>query len=254
MLKLLPALIGLFAAGAGVLLFLGISVGVWWVRAEVFRQTAYLATRAEAAGRAADNTIAFVRQALDRAEADLAAARAEIPPPSHPPVNPLVQLAARQASLQLAGSVQRAQGAVEAASDAVTIADAVLDVVDEFPELKQLFGVEQAHLDRTRYALGQIAEDIRRARTMLGIPIDRSIFTLEELNMIDAALRQTRYYTDEMDRVVRTARERVASLRSRVEWWADRLSVAVSAVAVWAAVGQVFWARFCLRRLSGQPA
>lgn len=250
----LPARVGLLAAGVGLLLFFGAGIGVWWVRAEVFRQTAYLATRAEAAGRAADNTITFVRQALDRVEADLASARAEIPPPSALPVNPLMQLAARQASLQLAGSVQRAQGAVEAASDAVTIADAVLDVVDEFPELKQLFGVEQAHLDRTRYALGQIAEDIRRARTMLGIPIDRSIFTPEELNMIDTALRQTRYYVDEMDRVVRTARERVVTLRSRIEWWADRLSVAVSVAAVWAGVGQIFLARFCLRRLSGQPA
>jgi PAS domain-containing protein len=254
MLRRILCLSGLLLALGSTGLFVAAGVKVWSVRNEVKRQTEYLASRANVVGTAAENAISFVRQALDRAEADLARTRLEVQRQPPQPVNPILRLTARQASQQLVGSVQRAQGAVEAASEAIVIADAVLDVVNDFPELKKLFGVDQTHVERTRYALSSVAEELRQARSLLGVPIEGEVLSLEQLGNIDAALHQARWYTDEMDKVLETARNRINELRARIDRLADRVAVAVTAACALALVGHVFLARFCLRRLYGLPA
>src|SRR5262245_31746981 len=88
--------IGCAAIGA----FVAVGIWVWQLKAEVNRQTTYLAKRANEAGDAADHAIEFVGEVIGKARKDLENARPQTAanPAS---VNPFVQMTARQASLQL---------------------------------------------------------------------------------------------------------------------------------------------------------
>jgi hydrogenase maturation protease len=170
MLRTVMAVFGMAIALIGIILFVAIGTYIWTLKAEVNRQTSYLMTRANDAGNAANHAIDFVREVIGKAEADLAVARfhaVDFQPQQ--PVNPFIQMTARKASQDLAGSVERAHGAMVTASDAVVVADAALELFNEHPELKRLFGVEPTQVDATKYALWKASTELRQAKNILGV-------------------------------------------------------------------------------------
>ncbi|MBA4062772.1 MAG: hypothetical protein C0501_03530 [Isosphaera sp.] len=249
------AVLGLAAGAAGFALFAAAGAGVWSLKAAADRKAADLAARAATAADAADHALGFVVEVVDRAEAELAAAKSVTPAGPPEQVNPFLQLTARSAAQQLAGSVDRVHGAVVAASDAVKIADAALDVAGQYPELKSLFGVTPAQLDATRATLGSVAGELRQAKTVLGFPVaDTSAVSREQLNAAEEALRQARALAGSLGQVVGSARQRVADLKASADVWGRRVALGVTAASALAAVGQVFMVRFFWRVLRRRPA
>jgi hypothetical protein len=251
------ALVGLILAFTGMGLFIAISIWIWSVKAEVNRQTETLSSRANKTLDSADRAIGYVRDVIRKADDDLAVARLEaveqVPPP---PINPVVRFTAQKASQDLAGSVERAHSAIVAASEAVVVADAALDVVGGVPELKQLFGVKPEQLDATRTALGNVSSELLQARGVLGFPLagpDASP-TNEQLYAVDNALRQAKGFTDEVCKVVESTRTRVNETKQNVDLWAWRGAVGTSAIAAFGMLGQFFMARFFWRLLRRQSA
>src|SRR4051794_6259685 len=96
-------------------LFVAAGVVVWKVRAEVDRQTVYVVAQAHTAGKAADDAVEFVGKVIGQAQTDLNDTRKHVADPEPARVNPIVRMSARQASVNLAGSVERALGAIVAA-------------------------------------------------------------------------------------------------------------------------------------------
>lgn len=255
MVRNLLAITGLAIGLTGVGVFLAVGIWVWQLKAEVNRQTEYLASRANAAGDAADHAIGFVREVIEKARNDLNDARSKARPSAPEQVNPLVQMTARQASLQLAGSIERALGAVVTASDAVVVIDAALDVVSDYPELEKLFGVHPDQVRQTRGTLVSVAGELRKAKSILGIPIESGpIPTPEQLDAVDAAIRMAEGFRGEMSRVVQLARRRVNDAKRTADVWAWRTAVGTTAVSALGLVGQLFLARFCWRKLRRLPA
>jgi hypothetical protein len=255
MARTLLAVLGLAVGCAGVALFAATGAGVWVLKAEADRQAADLAARAATAADAADHALGFVFEVIGRARAELGAAQAVTPAGPPGQVNPFLQITARSAAQQLAGSVERVHGAVVAASDAVRIADAVLDVAGEHPELKSLFGVTPAQLDATRKTLGAAAGDLRQAKTVLGFPVaDTSAVSREQLQAAEHALDQAWALADSLRQVVGKTRQRVADLKASADVWGWRVAVGVTAASALAAVGQVFMVRFFWRVLRRRPA
>lgn len=254
MVRQLLAVTGLALGLAGIGLFLAVGVWAWHLKAEVNRQTEYLAGQANRAGAAADHAIKFVGEVIQKAHADLAVARRQAPSAPEP-VSPLVRVAARQASHQLAGDVERVIGAVVAASDAVVVVDAALDVVSDDQGLKQLFGVRPEQVSEVRGTLGSVADELRKARSVLGVPVgDGPLPTAEELDAVNAALRLADGVREEMARVVEVARQRVNGTRRTIDLWAVRAAVGATALCALGMLGQFFLARFCWRTLRRLPA
>lgn len=246
---------GLVLGLAGAVFFAASSVLVWSVKKQVDHQTDALANWANGAGNAADHAVGFVYRVLDQADIDLAAARKQMLNQPVQPANPFVQMAARQATQQLAGSVNQVHGAVVTASDAVVVAKAALQVVGGNEELEKLLGVDQEQMAATQLALGQATEELHRARSVLGITIGAGDgISAEQLNAVDHALAQARGFTDQMAKVVTTARNQVNETKRQVDVWAWRGALATSIICAWATIGQVFLARFCWRTLRGMPA
>lgn len=256
MFRRLFALTGLLVALAGTGVFVAVAVQVWKVRAEVTRQTAELAGRANQAGDAADRAVNFVGDVIDRAKAELVTTRISTGAPEPVRVNPIVQMTARQASIDLAGSLERALGAVLTASDTVVVAETALDMVSADPRLSQAFGVRPDQLDQTRTALTSVAGELRKAKTILGVPVSPTgeLPSAEQLDAVDRALQMAEQFKVEMARLVGLARVRVAETRQMIDVWALRLAVVVTALCALGAVGQLFMARYCLRRLHDLPA
>ncbi len=250
-------LIGSLIAGMGLALFLAIGVWIWSVKAEVNQQTETLSSRANKTLDSADRAIGYVRDVIGKAENDLVLARLDAIHQSHlNPINPVVQLTAQKASQDLAGSVERANMAIVAASEAVVVADAALDVVGGVPELKQLFGVKPEQLEATRSALGNVSTDLLQARGALGIQSlgpDASP-TNEQLYAVDSALHQARGFTDDVGKVVESTRARVNETRQSVDRWAMCAAVGTSFISALGALGQFFMARFFWRALRRKPA
>lgn len=255
MTRSLLAAAGLALACAGAAAFVAVGVWVWRLKAEVNQQADYLAGRANAAADAADHAIGFVGEILEKARAELELARTRVAAPAPVRVNPILQLTARQASQQLAGSVERALGAIVAASDAVVVIDAALDVVSEYPELERIFGVHPDQIRDTRGTLGSVAAELRQARSVLGVPVDHGpVPTPEQLDAVDQALRVAEGFRDDMARVVKAARDRVNETRRKVDVWGRRAAWATAAVSALGFLGQYFMARFCWRQLRRLPA
>jgi hydrogenase maturation protease len=249
MIRKLVALAGLVVACAGVGLFVALGVYVWSLRGEVDRQTAGLARKANEAGDEADKAIRLVREVITQAENDLAQARALAPPPKPKrPVSALEMALAQSASKRLAGSVDQAHGAVVTASDAVVVAQAALDVFAG-SELKDVLGVRPSQVDATRNTIDKARTELRQARTVLGTEP-----TPEQLQVVSVALDQGQMFTNEMSRVVDTFRNRVEATRSMIDRWTWRIAVGTTAASALAALGQLFMARFCWRRLRDLPA
>jgi hypothetical protein len=229
---------------------------VWKVKAEANRQTETLAVKAHEAVNAADHAVGFVHQVIDQAEADLHAARKQPAAPAAP-VNPFLQLTARRASTDLAGSVERASVAVVTASDATLVAQAALEVFgndSQLRELKEWLGVKPEQLTRTRDDLNKATSELKQVRTVLGVPVGEGGPTPEQLTMVESALTQARELTNQTGQVVATARVRVDETKRAVDLWALRVALAVTVVGVVGAAGQFFMARFCWRVLRGQLA
>ncbi len=256
MIRSLLSLVGLVVACAGIGLFIAIGAYVWTLKGEVNQQTATLVGRANEAGDGADHAIGFVREIIAQAEDDLKKARKNpaIAEPARP-VSLMDQIIARKASQELAGSVERAHGAVVTASDAVTVAKTALEVFNTSSELQELFGVRPEQLDATKSTLGKASTDLRQVKTVLGMPVGTGdSLTVEQLNAVDGALGQARGFTNELEKVVANARGRVNDAKVSVNRWSWRVAIATSAISILAAIGQVFMARFCLRTLRGLPA
>jgi hypothetical protein len=249
------SLAGLLVACAGAGLFVAIGIYAWTLKAEVNQQTTALTARANEAGDAADHAIKFVREVIGQAEKDLTKARGHASDTPTRPVNPLEQMFARRASTELAGSVERAHGAVVTASDAVKVAQAALEVFHDDENLRQFFGVRPDQLTATQSALGNVSGELRQAKSVLGVPVGAGDpLTTEQLNAVDGALKQASGFTDELAKVVTTARGRVNDAKTTVDQWSWRVAIATSLISALAAVGQVFMVRFFWRRLRGLPA
>jgi hydrogenase maturation protease len=249
------ALVGLILAFAGMGLFIAIGIWIWSVKAEVNRQTEALSGRANKTLNSAHDAIEVVREIIEKAENDLAATRLEMLTQAPPAINPVIRSAARGASQNLVGSVDRAHGAIVIASEAVVVADAALNVVGDDLELKKMFNLKPEQLDATRTALGKVSSDLLQAKDILGPPTDPSMVpTFEQLYAVDDALRQARGFTDEVCKVVESTRTRVNETKQKVDLWACRGAVGTSAIAAFGVLGQFFMARFFWRLLRRQSA
>jgi hydrogenase maturation protease len=249
------SLVGVLVALAGTGVFVFVAVKVWHVKADVNRQARYLVAKAHSAGDATDRAIGFVREILAKAKSDLAIASVRPATGAAGAVSPILHLTAAHASRELLGSVERAQGAVLAAADAVVVADAALDVAsgdDYFPELDKLFGLSPEHLKQSRSALVSISGELQSARGILGTA--PANLTVDQLSAVNAALDQANDLTNRLSDVVKMARARVNGAKAEVDLWAVWLSYAVTALAAVAAIGQLFMLRFCMRKLLHLPA
>jgi hydrogenase maturation protease len=251
MTRKLVALVGLIIGCGGIGLFVALGIYVWSLKREVNRQTETLAGKAQRAGDEADRAITFVENVIKQANDDLAIARRHATTTARPtrPTSMFELAMARTASQRLAGSVDRAQGAVATASDAVVVAEAALQVFSDSTELKDLLGVQPGQLVATQSTIDKARSELRQARTVLG-----GDPTPEQLNAVDSALDQARGFTDEMDRVVATVRSRVDTTRTIVDSWSLRIAIGTTLLCALAALGQVFMARYFWRTLRGQPA
>ncbi len=254
--------VGRVSAGTGFVVsvfgfagFIALAVGAWPAKVEANRRSDDLARRAHAAVNPADRAIAFVRQVITVADADLAEARqgaTAAPPPTA--FNPFARLAARKASESLAGSVERATTAVTTASEAAVVAESALELFDKDEELKGWIGVRPEQLAQARTGLESASRELGRARTLFGPVPEGARPTEEQLGTVKSALDQARDFTDRMDKAVATVRTRVDETKQLADLWVLRVTVAVSALASLATIGQFFMARFCWRVLRRQPA
>jgi hypothetical protein len=248
--------IGLLVAAAGFAGFAAAAVEAWRLKAEADRRTEALAGQARAALGAADHTLHFVREVIDKGQTELDAARARAAATPQERVNPFLQLTARKASEDLAGSVERANAAVVTAADAAVVAEAALELFgsdEQMPELKGWLGVKPEQLAQTRQDLDAAGRELKNVRALLGVSPD-AVPTAEQLMTVGSALDQARGFTDQMGRVVGGARARVDETKREVDLWALRLAAGVTAAGALGALGQFFMARFCWRVLRGKPA
>ena len=253
MIRRLVALAGTGLGLLGIAAFIFVGIKIWHIKADVNRQARYLAAKAHSAADAADRAILFVRDVLSKAKDDLGRVRPGTTATAA--VNPLLRITALQASRELLGSVERAQGAVLAASDAVVVADAALNVASEveyFDELDRLFGFSPEHLKQSRSALVSISSELERASGILGDAPES--LTADQLSAANAALIQANDLTNRLSEVVRRARQQVDKAKAEVDMWAARVSYAVTALATLGAVGQLFLLRYCVRKLVNLPA
>jgi hypothetical protein len=245
----------LLAAVVGFAVFVAAAVGIWRVKAEVNRRTEELAGKADKAVDSADHAIAFVREVLDAGETDLQEARRQPREEPSAAVNPFVRMGARRTSERLAGSVERADAAVTAASDAVAVAQKAIDLFGRDDQLKSWFGVHPEQLSQTQIDLVSANRELQRVRDVLGVPLAAGAApTAEQLAKLDGAIRQGRAFTDRMDLVVATIHTRLHETRRAVDLWSARIAAGVTALGVLGALGQFFMARFFWRILRGKPA
>lgn len=256
MFRKLLLITGLLLGIAGFGLFAATGWYVWAIKAEVNRQGDSLATKANATADAADHALGFVRDVIGRAEAELSTAREQPFPSGRPraPVNFAVQIAAIRASQDLVGSVERAQGAVLAASDAVVVVNAALNVAGNYPELSQLFGFTPEQIGATQSTLGSVADELQHAKGILSISPELSQLTPEQLYAIDDTLGRVKGLTAQMAEVVNNIRTRVNETRASVEAWSRWIAIGVTFASALGALGQVFLARFCWRKLRHRVA
>jgi hypothetical protein len=257
MIRPVLAAAGLLLALAGIGVFVALGYEVWHVRREADVQLAAAHAKAELAAAAAAHTLAIVRDVLDRAGQDLAAARTEAAlHPQKADVNPLVRMVVHEQARNLPGKVEHARDAVGTASDAVVVASAALSVFSQFPTEGQVIGVSPEQIHAARSQLDQVAGELKSARVVLGVPVPRpdGPATDEQLSAVDDALARARAITGELDRVLGQVRSQVAEVLAKAELWAWRGAVAVTALSALAALGQVFMARACWRALRRKEA
>jgi hypothetical protein len=246
------AAVGLLVALSGLGLFVALGYSVWPVRRETDRTLADAHAKAELAADTAAHTLALVREVIDRAGHDLAAARAEAAlHPQKENVNPLVRMVVREQARNLPDKVEQARDAVGTASDAVVVASAALNVFSQLASDQAAIGVTSGQVHEARNRLDQVAAELRQARSVLGVPVPRgdTPATAEQLTAVDDALTRARAITDELERVLNQVRAQVAEVRAQAELWVWRGAVGITALSSLAALGQAFMARACWRAL-----
>ena len=242
--------VGLLLATVGFVVFVGLAAGGWIARREVDRRANAAAAAADGVcGKVADG-VRFARTVLDRADADLARANAEAQQPTLPPRFSFsmlgVQMAARTAADELAGSVERARDAVGVAQDVAVVADAALSVFAESHGEVPGVTFDPARLTEVQGQLTNVSRSLVTAQNALGTGAPAA-----SLNAVGNALGEARQVVDRADAVVTEARGWVAETHRKVRLWTLRAAVAVSALGGLAALGQVFMARACWRAVRG---
>ncbi|HUR54219.1 MAG TPA: hypothetical protein VMZ71_08815 [Gemmataceae bacterium] len=244
--------VGLVVAVAGYAAFTAVGVAAWVVRQEVDRQVVVLSGKASLAADVVGRAISLVRQVIGRAEVGLAEARREASLPQPPkPVNPLVTIGLRQATRDLPGRVELARDAVVTASDAVVVVEAALEVLTENPEVGHQFGVQLHNLHASRTQLDSAANDLRGARTVLGIPIpgqDLAPISPELLRAVDESLTLATQYTNALEQSLEVARDKIHTTKSRTLLWSRRLAIGATVLAILGGAGMVFMGSACWRR------
>lgn len=236
---------GLVFSCLGMLLFLALGIWIWTLKTEVDRQSEALTSRANKTLASADEGIGLVRRIIEKAESDLDRTRSESFGQIPPPVDPLLSLTAQKASQDLAGSVDRAHNAVVLASEAVVVADAALDVVGDFPELKKLLGVKPEQLDATKTTLGNVSSELQKAKGVLGVsPSADGVPTYEQLHAVDDALRNAKDFTNEVSKVVDSTRSRINETKQKLELWTWRGAMGTSLISALGLFGQLFMASY----------
>jgi hypothetical protein len=249
-------LVGLVFAVGGGLLFVALGVGAWAAKREADRQVTAAVEKAQAAADVAARVIALVRDVIARAQAELAAARADpdnAAPGATP--DPLVRTAVWKAKRSLPDEVEKARDAVGVASEAVIVAGAALDAFGERPADGTALGVRPEHMQAARVQLDSAAADLRNARRVLGIPIParEGDATPDQLANVDGALARAGEITDQFDGALARARQEVAEAEHKARTWAFGIAAGVTALSALAATGQVFMARACWRGLGRRP-
>ncbi len=252
----LLAVVGLLVAVVGCIAFATAAVGVWWVKAETNKKTDEVAARAHKAVDGADHAVGFVREVISEGNSQLTAAKKTAAAARQEPVNPLVQFVARDASKKLAGSVERADGAIVTASDTLVGAEAALKLFENDEEMKAwLGGVGAGNLVQTKGNLDQASRELKRVRSVLGVQVGSGTPpSPEQLSTVESALTQASEFTDQMSNLVTTARGRVVETKRTVDLWVLRVAIGVTIVGVVGAAGQFFMARFFWWTLRGKPA
>jgi hypothetical protein len=240
------SVVGLLASVVGFVAFVGLVVGAWWAKQQAEQKVDVLATKAEAAAAVAERAIGLVDEVLDRAELDLAQARAA-PSAEDPAVNPFLRLTVNRAAGELPGGMDRAREAVGVASETVVVLDAAIAVFAERPEDQTALGLRPEQLQDARDKLNTASTELRRARSLLGVRL--SALSPEEINAVQQALDHVRRLTKRLRAALDEARQRVQTAREKGKVWSLRVALATTGLGSLAALGQLFMARACVRGL-----
>jgi len=237
MIRKLLAGAGLVLGAAGFVTFIALGIGAWFAKREADKQLNAAVAKAHQAGDVATRVVALVREVLARAKTSLAAARTETQPPGEV-TDPAVRFAMWKAKRELPGEVEKARDAVGVASEAVIVAESVLEVFVERKPDEPALGVKAHDVKTARTQLESAATDLKNARTVLGIPIAAG--TPEQYSQVDQALVTATDVTDRVDQALDDARRKVDEAKSQADRWALRVAIIASALGAWAALGQVF--------------
>ena len=243
------AFAGLVLSSAGVVVFLALGIGAWVAKREADRQLESAAVKAHQAGDVAERVIALVREVIARARQSLSLARADTQPTPGPPKDPFVNLAMWKAKRELPGEVEKARDAVNVASEAVIVAESLLDVFIEHKPEETALGVRTDDIHAARTQLVSAATDLRNARTVLGVPVSGG--TEAQYTQTDQALAAASGVTDRVDAALKEAQVKVDAMKASANRWTLRLALVASGLAAWAALGQVFLFRASRRALRG---
>lgn len=252
MLRSILSTLGLVLAAAGFVAFVALGVGAWVAKREADRQVAAMSEKAHRAGDVAERVIALVREIIARARGGLSVARAD---PANAvtgvQLDPVTQMVVWKAKRDLPGDVERARDAVGAASEALIVANAALDVFLEQPADGTAVGLRPDDMHTARTQLDRAASDLKTARRVLGVPLPAppADATPEQLANVDAALARAADVTDRFDDALTRVRTKVEATRRQAEVWSLRVAVGVTGLSALAALGQVFMARACWRGL-----
>ncbi len=242
--------LGLGVSVLGFAAFLALIYGAWWAKREADRQVDDAATKANAAIGVAGKAIALVRDVISKAEIDLEAARITAVSPK-PPSDPFMRFVLMQANEQLPTDMERARDAVGIASETAVIAQAALDVFDDRPDEQAALGIQPDQVKAARDHLDKATNDIREARSVLGLPLNHpnAKLTDEQYAAVHQALEQGKGVTNKIDATLLNAHDRVESAKQKANFWSLRLAVAATLLGVVGALGQLFMARSCIRGL-----
>lgn len=244
---------GVVLAAAGFVTFIALAIGAWVARTEADQQLEVAAGKAHQAGEVAARVIELVREVIARARTSLSTARADSQPPG-PVTDPMVRVAMWKAKRELPGEVAKARDAVGVASEAVIVAESVLDVfVENKPDSGSL-GVRSQDIHSARTQLESAASDLKNARSVLGIPITGSD---EQYSQVEQALNSATDVTDRVAQALEDAKRKVDDTKVQANRWILRAAIIATALSALAALGQVFMLRTCWKawaKVAPRPA
>lgn len=240
------AVAGLVLSVAGFITFISLGIGAWIAKREADRQLHAAVEQAHRAGAVAERVIVLIREVIARARTSLTAARAETQPKGEF-ADPMVRLAMWKAKRELPGEVEKARDAVGVASEAVIVAESILDVFVEHKPDEAALGVKAGDIHAARSQLDSAASDLKNARTVLGVPITPA--TAEQYSQVDQALTSATDVTNRVDVALKEAKGKVDSMKASADRWSLRVALLASGLTALAALGQVFLFRASRRAL-----